>query len=355
MKIALITDTHWGVRGDSIAYADYFNKFYDCVFFPYLDDNHVGHVIHLGDIVERRKFINYVTSSRLTNDFVKPLANRNIKTFFIIGNHDSFYKNTLEINSMEQLYGDRAYPNQHIISSPTEIDIGGCKILLQPWMCQDNMDESLELIKNTKAQVLMGHLELAGFEMNRGAVIDHGMDSNIFEKFDMVCSGHYHHKSTRGNIHYLGCPYEITWADYDDPKGFHIFDTDTRELTFIRNPYTMFNKIHYNDSKWNDVEYINNYDFSLLTGTYVKVIVQCKNNPYWFDLFIDKLEKSDPLGIQVVDDNLYLDLEDDESIVNEAEDTITILKKFADTIEVSVDKKEIDKFINELYIEATSL
>lgn len=354
MKIALVTDSHWGVRNDSAAFADYFKQFYDNVFFPYLEENNIDTIIHLGDIVERRKYINFVTASRLENDFVRVAHNRGINVFYIVGNHDCFYKNTNEINSMEQLYGNRAYSTMQVVTHPTEVTLDGCNIVLMPWMCQDNMDKSIQLISNTKAQILMGHLELSGFEMYKGNVIDHGMDTSIFEKFDVVCSGHYHHKSSKGNIHYLGCPYEITWSDYGDQKGFHIFDTESRDLTFISNPYKMFNKIHYDDVN-NDMNIIANNVLEQYNGTYVKVIVHNKSNPYIFDMFIDRLEKIEPLGIQVVEDNLHLNLEDDEDIINEAEDTLSILKKFVNNIEINVDKKDVERFLGELYNEASSL
>lgn len=354
MIIAIITDTHAGVRNDSVTFSDYFNKFYSNVFFPYLALNNITTVFHLGDIVERRKYINFATSARLETDLIKPLANRNITTYYVVGNHDTYYKNTNTINAMGQLYGDRAYPNMTIVSDPTEFEFDGCKIVLMPWMCQDNMENALNLINTTSSQVLMGHLELSGFEMYKGAVIDHGMSSSVFDKFDVVCSGHYHHKSTRGNINYLGCPFEITWSDYGDQKGFHTFDTETRELTFIPNPYTMFNKLHYDDST-SDLTQLLNINFEAYRDTYVKIIVHTKNNPYWFDMFVDKLEKSDPIAIQVVEDNLYLNLEDDEAIVSEAEDTLTILKKFVDTIDMNVERKDVERFLSDLYSEASNI
>lgn len=353
MKIAIVTDTHWGVRNDSPAFADFFNKFYSNVFFPYLDEHNIKTVFHLGDIVERRKYINFTSSNRMHQDFIVPLAVRGIESYLVVGNHDTYYKNTNEINALDQLYGGRPVGNMTIVEDPTEFEFDGCKIVLMPWMCQDNMQRAIDLISNTRAEILMGHLELAGFEMYKGNVIDHGMDSSIFSKFDVVCSGHYHHKSSRGNIHYLGCPYEITWSDYGDPKGFHIFDTETRELTFIQNPYNMFNKVHYDDSSGMAVGDIP--DFEHLKDTYVKVIVHSKTNPYMFDLFIDKLEKADPMNIHVVDDNLYLNLEDDEDIVNEAEDTLSILRKFVDNVEMQADKTQVEKFLSDLYAEASSV
>lgn len=350
MKIALITDQHFGVRNDGLNFMEYFNKFYSNTFFPYLEENNITHIIMLGDTFERRKYTNHTTIHYFKKNYFAKLSN--YKVYCIVGNHDAAYKNTIEINSPDLLL--KEYDNISVIAHPTEVTIDGCKIVLMPWMCQDNMEASLSLINTTSAQILMGHLELAGFEMYKGSVIDHGMNSTVFGKFDMVCSGHYHHKSTKGNVNYLGCPYEITWSDYGDQKGFHIFDTETRTLEFIPNPYNMFNKVHYDDFT-NQVESITVEDLEKYRNTYVKVIVHTKNNPYWFDMFIDKLEKVDPLGIQVVEDNLYLNLEDDSDIVNEAEDTLSILKKFVDNTELNVEKKDVERFLSELYAEANSI
>ena len=62
MKIALLNDTHFGARNDSPAFLDYFMRFYNEIFFPYLKDNNIKTLIHLGDVVDRRKFINFKTS-----------------------------------------------------------------------------------------------------------------------------------------------------------------------------------------------------------------------------------------------------------------------------------------------------
>jgi len=352
MKIALITDTHWGARGDSVAFAAYFNRFYNDIFFPYLEANGIKRIFHLGDIVDRRKYINFVTARHLRK-FVEHCDTQGIALDVIIGNHDTAFKNTNEVNSMNELFSHSNY-NINYYSDPTDIEIDGTKIAVLPWICSGNYEQSMDFLKNTPAQILFGHLEIQGFEMYKGAVNDHGFETNLFGKFDTVFSGHFHHKSTKGNISYLGAPYEMTWSDYNDPRGFHIFDTDTRELTFIQNPYTMFNKVFYNDTDIT-MEDLLNFDADKYKGTFVKVIVKTKNNPYWFDRFIDKLEKAEVLDLQVVDDNLNLNLDDDSDIVDEAEDTLTILKKYVDQIETTVDRKKLNGFLNELYNEAINV
>jgi DNA repair exonuclease SbcCD nuclease subunit len=254
---------------------------------------------------------------------------------------------------MRELFEHSTY-DIHYYSDPGVVTIDGTDIAVLPWICSGNYEESMEFINKTNAQILFGHLELAGFEMYKGAVNDHGFDSKIFDKFDTVCSGHFHHKSTRGNINYLGAPYEMSWSDYNDPRGFHVFDTETRELEFIQNPLTMFNKVHYHDQD-KTLDEIMDMDFDHYAGSYVKLIVHTKTNPYWFDMFVDKIEKAGVLDLQVVDDNLNLQLEDDGDIVNEAEDTLTVLNKVVEQVESRVDKKVLYNFLSTLYNEALSV
>ena len=141
----------------------------------------------------------------------------------------------------------REYSNIQVIDKPTDIEVDGMQIAMMPWICPENYVESIEHIKTTPAVVCMGHFEIAGFAMYRGMESHDGLSKETFDKFDMVFSGHYHHKSDDGHIYYVGNPYELTWQDYNDPRGFHLFDLGSRELSFVRNPYSMFARVEYND------------------------------------------------------------------------------------------------------------
>ncbi len=355
MKIALVTDTHFGARNDNTAFAEYFKQFYDTIFFPYLKENNITEIIHLGDVVDRRKYLNYQTAEIMQEAFFDPIIDNNYNVNIIIGNHDTYYKNTNKVNSISRLYNSYTGTNIHWHDNkPGVVNYDGLDIMLLPWICTDTYEPFLKEVEETDCQVLFGHLELKGFIMHKGAVNMSGLESNIFDKFDVVCSGHFHHKSTVGNINYLGCPYEITWSDYDDPRGFHIFDTETRELEFIRNPLTMFHKIWYDDSN-TTMEQVVNRNYEPMRNCYVKVIVTNKENPFWFDMFIERLEKVSPIHVQVVEDHLNLDLESDDEIVSEAEDTLTILHKYVNTLEVNVDKEKLETKIKDLYSEALSV
>ena len=352
MKIAIITDTHFGARNDSQVFSNYFAKFYENIFFPTLEKRGIRTVIHMGDVVDRRKFINYKTLSQMRHHFFDACYGRYINLHVIIGNHDTFFKNTNSLNSMDCL---RVHDNHqvHIYEEPTEVDFDDLKCLMMPWICDENREQSLKAIQDTEAQILFGHLEVKGFEMHIGSFSREGVDANLFQKFDMAMSGHFHHKSDNGNIYYLGNPYQITWSDYKDSRGFHIFDTETRELEFILNPLEMFYKIYYDDDKMT-LESIQNEDYSKYKDCYVKVVVVKKNNPFWFDTLIDNLYKEDVGDISVVENFDENFLEGDESLIDEAEDTMTILSKYVNSLNID-NKKELDSLMQSLYTESLSV
>ena len=352
MKIALITDTHWGIRNDNIAFIENNKKFLDNIFFPYLDEHSIKNVIHLGDLVDRRKYINFYTANRVRKDFLLPLDERGITMDIIAGNHDTYFKNTNEINSLTELV-DKKYNGISIYYEPIEKVYDGVKILLLPWICDDNRERTYKIMETTNAQICMGHLELQGFEMYKGSPISGGMDPGSFGRFDVVCSGHYHHRSSNGHIFYLGSHGEFTWSDYQDHRGFHIFDTETRELKFIQNPYKMFKKLWYNDKNEDFLKTKINY--SEYAGSIVRVIIQNKTNPFWFDKFIENIEQQNPVEIQIVEDHLNLNLEEDSDIVDEAESTVDIFKKYIKAIETPINKEKLENKIVEIYNEALTL
>jgi len=355
MKIAVINDTHWGARNDNAVIADFIIKFYREVFFPYLKENNIKTIFHLGDVTDRRKYINYVTAKNLEDNFMKVCHEQGIELYMIAGNHDTFYKNTNDVNSLNQLYGNSKYDNIHLYwKRPVELEMDGCNIMLSPWICSENEQETYEMFTKTKAQILMGHFEIAGFEMDKGHICDHGMDKKVFHKFDSVYSGHFHQPSKHGNISYLGAPYEMTWNDYDCKRGFNVFDTNTREMTHVRNPFRLFHKIMYDDANMT-IEDVANLDTSLLTNTFIKVIVQNKENPYIFDLFLDRIQKAGAADIKVVEDHMNLDVIDDDALIDEAQDTMTILKQYIDNLETSADKVKLENFLRGLHSEAISL
>ena len=351
MKVALINDTHFGARNDSQAFMNYFRKFYEEVFFPTLQERGIDTIIHMGDVVDRRKFINWKTVYQMREIFFDVCHGRHINLHLIVGNHDTYFRNTNIVNSLDGLRLEENH-QFHIYQEPTEIELDGTKFFMQPWICDENREHSLKAMEETNAQVLFGHLEVKGFEMHVGQYSQSGVDASMFKKFDMAFSGHFHHKSDNGNIYYLGNQYQITWSDYKDAKGFHIFDTETREVEVVLNPLEMFHKIYYDDEQMT-MESIQNDDYSVYTGCYVKIIIVNKKNPFCFDTLMDKLYGVDVADISVAE-NFDQDLNIEDDMIDEAEDTSTILSKYVNSLNID-NKKELDNLLISLYNESLTL
>lgn len=348
MKIAIITDQHFGARNDSIAFLDFFQKFYDNTFFPNIDAAGINTVLILGDTFDRRKYVNFYALQRAKEMFFDKLAERNINVHMLAGNHDTYYKNTNDVNSPDLLL--REYKNINVIAEPQTIYVGGVPICMIPWICPENYQESLDQLKQTQSDICMGHFEIAGFAMYKGMQSHEGLDKNLFDKFDLVFSGHYHHRNSDGHIYYLGNPYELTWQDYNDSRGFHMFSLDTRELEFIPNPYTMFSRIEYSDKESEPID-IDKLD---LAEKFVKLVVVNKTDFYKFDKFIQKLYNKGCHEIKIVEDmSEFEDGEIGEEI--NLEDTVSVLSNYIDSIETDVDKEQVKTFMKTLYTEAINV
>ena len=355
MKIAILGDCHLGVRNGSKIFSEYFDNFYSNIFFPYLKENNIDTVVQLGDLFDHRKYTNLQGLSEAKQYFFDRAKDQCVKLMVLVGNHDIYHKNTLMINSPSLLLGE--YDNIEILQNPCTKEIGGINVDIIPWICQENESECLELMKTSKADVCFGHFEIIGFGMIRGILAHDGLETNMFSKYEYVFSGHYHHRSNRGNIYYTGTPYELTWNDYNDPKGFYVFDTETRSTQFINNPYRLFNKIYYDDAFGADIirEEIQNEKNNHLKNTYVKVVVKNKEDGFLFDSYLESLYKTNPVDLAIIEENIDVLSEEMEEI-DETEDTLTILNKFIDNIkQKDLDTNKIKNILSDLYTEAMSI
>ena len=356
MKVALITDQHFGGKQDSQYFSEYIENFYTNQFFPYLLEHDIINVIDLGDTFDRRKYVNFHTLNEVKRFYFDVLAQHNIKLHSIVGNHSTYYRNTNNVNSSELLYSH--YNNIEVYPEASTICIDGTVIDLIPWINSENYEKTMYFIKHSKAQVALGHLEVAGFAMYKGYNAEDGIAKSLFKGYEMVCSGHYHHKSSEDNIHYLGAPYEITWNDYDDPRGFHIFDTETREIEYIQNRYRLFEKIYYDDS--GSVDY-KNLDTSYYKDKIVKLIVEEKTNLSAFEDFVEKLYKSELNDLTILEDLSEYSMRygDDEEEDLEIGNTSTFLDEYVDSIPDKnvdgVERKKVKKLLQVIYDEALNM
>ena len=342
MKVAIITDQHFGARKGSKHLHDYFKKFYDEIFFPYLEESGIKTVIDMGDTFDNRRSIDLWSLEWAKENYYDRLEKMGITIHTIVGNHTAYYKDTNSINSVDLLL--KQYKNVKVYSECTEVILDKLNILFIPWINAENTQSSIESIKNSTSKIAMGHLELNGFRAHRGHVMEDGMASELFDKFQRTFSGHYHTRSNDGRIFYLGNPYEMFWNDVNDPRGFTIFDTKTLDHEHIDNPFRLFYHIYYEDTPYQT------FDTREFESKIVKVIVKKKTEPKKFEKFIDKLYSSGIQELKIVENFNFTESETFE--VEETENTISILNRYIDESEFEGDRTVIKSILQKIYSQA---
>ena len=345
MKVVIITDQHFGCRKNSKLFHDYFLKFYQDIFFPYLEENGITTVVDMGDTFDSRKGVDFSSLAWAKDNYYDRLKSMGIKVHTIVGNHTAYYKNTNEVNAVDLLL--REYENVTVYSETTEIKLDKLKVLLIPWINKENEESSFKLIKSSPCKIAMGHLELNGFRAHRGCIMDHGHASELYSEFTKVFSGHYHTRSDDGRIYYLGNPYEMFWNDCGDRRGFTIFDTETLEHSHVDNPYRLFYNIYYEDTPHQL------FDASEYDNKIVKVIVRKKTDTKNFERFVDKLYSAGVADLKVVES--FVIQESEEFEVFESEDTLSILDRYIQEAEISLDKTVVQSIMRDVYQEACEL
>lgn len=353
MLVALINDTHTGIRNASDVFLDYTARFYAEVFFPYCEKHDIKQVIHLGDYYDHRKYVSFKALNHNRRKFLEPLRDRGMTMDLIPGNHDVFYKNTNDLCALKELLGYFT-KNVNIIMKPRVMNYAGCDVALLPWINPENYAESMRFLESCPASILCAHLELAGFEMMKGMPpAQHGMDASVLRRFEKVLTGHYHTKSSRDNIHYLGTQYEMTWSDCDDQKYFHVLNTETREIIAVPNPINIFAKVIYDDRKYD----YSGYDVTTLRHKFVKLIVTQKTDLAAFDSFVDRIQKEEVHELKIAenyDEFLGENVQDTEEM-NAVTDTSGLLDAYVDAAQTDLDKMSIKARLKELYVEAQTL
>lgn len=353
MKFAILGDTHWGARNDSPVFYKHFEKFYD-QFFDHLAKEGIKLVIQLGDTFEARKKTNSLTLSEARRIYFDRAQKLGIHTYITVGNHDIYFRESVSVNAPRLTLGE--YSTVHVVDKPQLLNLGywrgaldgeGPCIDLIPWICQENEAEIVDFIKKSESTLCCGHFEIAGFAMYRGGKENDGLSMDLFDRYDHVWSGHYHTKSRKENITYVGTPYETTWEDFKDPKGYHIYDTETGEITFFENQNKTFFKLTYDDTETMVVP-------TGLTDCIVKVVVVNNSSQLALESYLQGIRDQGPHDLNVDEKGLTItDVNDDNGVV--IEDTMAVTEKYIDASETKVDKDALKKFMYSLYVEAINM
>lgn len=345
-KIAILGDLHFGISNDSPFFLDNSLNYFEEIFFPYLKENKIRSVIQLGDVFDRRKYVNLKTLNFVRERFLNYFYNNNLKMYTLLGNHDVYYKNTNKINSLDQLIKEN---NIHVSVNPEIINIEGYDFGFIPWITEDNKIKCEQFIREKECKYLCGHLEIKGFHLIRGVMNDEGYNSSEFRSYDRVFSGHFHCKQSQENIEYVGTPYQMIFSDMHEKKGFHVFDPKNNLLEFVENTKNIFKQINYND-KENSMLEINFADYE---NSFVRVNVKIKEDPYTFERFMDNLNSSGTAGITIIEESMY-EISSEE-LNEKGQDTLTLINNEIEVMQNIKNKNKLKKIIHDLYIESFSV
>lgn len=350
MKTAFITDQHFGVRSDSLLFLENYRKFYSEHFFPTIEELGIKTVVDLGDLMENRRVTNSNTLRATREIWFDELERRGIKLIKIYGNHDVYFRNTNEVNTAD-IFG-HLYKNVHIVRTHEVVDLG-VPVGLISWINNSNLEESLEWIAGLPAQGvkhLGGHFEIKEFEMTKGQYATHGLDRKVFDGFDAVWSGHFHIRSKQGAIQYLSNPSQTNWGDVGLDKGFHVFDSETLEMTPYNNPFEMYKEITWGVDKATPEDF---------RGKYGRIYVPAFESVgrAELDIFVDACNEISP-EVRVVEGSVTLadamDGEEDPDKIS----TQVIAERYIEEVAAGVEgvnPEVLKEMFRDLLGEATSL
>lgn len=342
MLVALLGDSHFGIGGHNINEHNHFKKFYE-FFFEYLDKQKIKTLVQLGDLFHVRKLVHFTTIDWANVNFFAPIKKQNIDFYVISGNHDCVFRNSNKINSVKLLC-----PKDTTVVDmlPQTVLLGSKTFDLYPWINSENLNDSVKFAKESSSDYAIGHFEFAGFPMHPGTIAETGMNHSLFANYEQVFSGHFHTVSQKNNILYTGTPYEMSWSDWNDPKGFWILDTETGIKEFIRNPYTLFEKISYTDGI--------TYDFTQVNEKYVKIVVADKADQKKFDAFVDSVNFNNPYDVKIIESSV-VGVVSDAVKVTDLVSTQQMLTTVIDNMDIQLDKVKLKQLVLELHAEAMVL
>lgn len=350
-RAAFIGDQHFGIADGKLAMHKFYDRVYSEWMIPLLMERGIRIAFQFGDIFDKRKGVDSFSASEAKRYFFEPLENAGIQYIGLIGNHDAFFTNTIEVNSPDLLLNGDEFQNIQLIQEPKRLFLGTASIDIVPWIARDNEQQIANFIAESTSDYLFGHFEIEGFAMYKGVESQHGMKREFFKRYKKVFSGHYHTRSDDGNIMYIGTPCEMTWNDYDDPRGIHIFDSETGELEFIPCPFNLFETIIYDEDKI-DFKKTPNVD---IKDKYVKLYVSKRTDFKKYDKFVTALNQMGAHDIKIIEDfSQFNDVEvkvDAEGVA----DTPALLRNYVDETETDLDKDRLKRELHQLYLEAQAV
>jgi DNA repair exonuclease SbcCD nuclease subunit len=295
-EFIIISDLHFGERKNSKEYFQQQLDFFIKQLLPYMEKNSLCFILCLGDFFHDRKQLNIEIKERLEKELFSEMQNKKIEFYTLLGNHDIYYKNSLEINSLKSF--ERKFDRFKVIEEPTYDE--SKENLFVPWITPSNFLEWKDIIKNTNCKNIFGHFEIGGFifhdEINSGNMFTNKM----FPKDCRVISGHYHDPQKKGNVHYVGSTFYQNWSSKNQTRGFYHWKDN--KMKFIENKHSIkFIQINFSKDE------INNY--KQFKNNWVRIFAtQNEMNGFKFIEMKNKIDREHPYNLEIIqyDDSEFL-------------------------------------------------
>lgn len=349
-RVLIFGDVHFGVKNDAPQFLNYQKRIATEKIFPYIEKNRerISRIVFLGDIFDRRKYLNILTA-KYVKDFFDELNKFNIRIDIILGNHDTYFKNTNDVNSVSLFLS--SFSNV-VIHENLPVQDG--PFLFVPWITPENEEKTLKMIKQSDAEIVFGHFEIKDALLVGNQRAEAGFDPSFFSDFEAVISGHFHKRQLIENICYTGCLWELCRDDMTEVKGFFelIMENDKfKDINFIplTDTHKIFTTVRYRQNRSIDALLPDSLK-PKIENTFVKVVVKSNDNQIHWDLFLKKLNSFNPHDISIFMEEEESEEENIEAIQAENDDILDVVDLYLkSTVESEEKRSVIFTFFKELY------
>lgn len=352
-RICLIGDTHVGAKNFNKTVFEKMMVYFETELFPYLIKHNVREVIHLGDLVHNRTLIDNDIDGQFKKRFFRWFEDNKIVIHCLIGNHDSYFKNTIEHNYQSANLREFKYVN--IIEKSTILNIGKYKIGFMPWMTKYN--EIYNIPKAKEVDILCGHFEIQGALMQGNSFSRKGLNYQEFADYKMVLSGHFHAMSKVGNFRYLGTQYQMNWSDYNNERGFWVLE-DNWKIIFKKNQTSPKHlKIYYIEQNNGDIilklgglgKNLKSLDFNqacqYTEKNFIKFIVKKYNNQDLLERYFEQISKNSLERVEIINESSIIEDFDFEKYEEDMKEDVDMFSNIENFILNSQFAQKIDKYI----------
>lgn len=240
-KVLIYSDLHIHAHKKNV------NRIDDCLqvlkwVFETALSNKIKHIIFLGDLFHDRQKIDVLVYQK-TFELFAEYSGADFHTHLLIGNHDMYYADRWDINSVRPLF---VLPNVSVICEPTTLNIGKHEFDMLPYT-ENPLEDLLAFGNNRK--FLGAHMSVDGAKLNSygseaDVIVEHdgnmiAVTTDVFTSWKHVYLGHYHKPQIlENNIEYIGSPLQLSFGEVDQEKHICILDLDTEEKQYVVNDFS---------------------------------------------------------------------------------------------------------------------